>query len=99
MSQHEEDDKLTPDEMISILTGKCLHEVQFDRIMGLLGVAVATHGLDGKLELDLKTLDKMAGRGISLVIDEAKGIATIELTDVPPADMPTPTHSASTVRH
>lgn len=99
MSQHEEEGELTPDEMVAILTGKCVHEVQFDRVMGLLGVVVATHGVGGKLELDLKALDKMAGRGISLVVDEAKGIATVELTDVPPTDLPMPTHSPSTVRH
>ena len=38
----EEQEGLTADELIAVLTGKCVHEVQLGRIMGLLGLAAAS---------------------------------------------------------
>ena len=96
----EEQEGLTVDELIAVLTGKCVHEVQLGRIMGLLGLAAANAG--GKLQLKLDGLKALDGKGVGIAIDEAAGTATVELLDAPRAEGELkiePTHPASTTRH
>lgn len=97
----EEQEGLTADELIAVPTGKCVHEVQLGRIMGLLGLAAANAG--GKLQLKLDGLKALLdGKGIAIAIDEAAGTATVELIDVPRTEGEPkiePTHFASTTRH
>lgn len=98
MSQHDEDEGLTRDQLLSALTGKCLHEIQLGRIMGVLGLAAAANG--GKLVLPLEGLKELDGVGIGIAIDEAAGTATVELVNGASSEgLPTPTHAASTSRH
>lgn len=95
----EEQEGLTADELIAVLTGKCVHEVQLGRIMGLLGLAA---NAGGKLQLKLDGLKALDGKGIGIAIDEAAGTATVELLDAPRAEGEPkiePTHPASTPRH
>ena len=92
----EEQEGLTADELIAVLTGKCVHEVQLGRIMGLLGLAAANAG--GKLQLKLDGLKALDGKGIGIAI----GTATVELLDASRAEGEPkiePTHPASTTRH
>ena len=96
----EQQEGLTADELLAVLTGKCVHEVQLGRIMGLLGLAAANAG--GKLQLKLDGLKALDGKGIGIAIDEAAGTATVELLDAPRAEGEPkiePTHPASTTRH
>ena len=96
----DEQEGLTADELLAVLTGKCVHEVQRDRIMALLGLAAAHAG--GKLELKLGGLEALDGTGLSVTIDEAAGTATVELLDAPRTEGEPkiePTHPASTTRH
>lgn len=85
---------LSEDEVIAILTGKCLHEVQLGRIMALLGLAAKAAG--GKLELRMADLEGLGG--IAIAIDKSTGIATVEVMPSPPEDVPTPTHEAPLTR-
>lgn len=99
-NDREEQESLTADELIAMLTGKCVHEVQLDRIMGLLGLAAANAG--GKLQLKLDGLKGLNGKGIGIAIDEAAGTATVELLNAPRVEggpKIEPTHPASTMRH
>lgn len=90
-----EEDGLSADELLAILTGKCVHEVQLGRVMGLLGLAATQAG--GKLELRLDGLRAIEGRGISIAIDERSGTAAVEVTDRPPEPANVePTHEAPT---
>ena len=96
----EEQEGLTADELIAMLTGKCVHEVQLWRIMGLLGLAAANAG--GKLLLKLNGLKALDGKGVGIAIDEAAGRATVELLDAPRGSEDVkiePTHFASSTRH
>ena len=96
----EEQEGLTADELVALLTGKCAHEVQLGRVMGLLGLTAANAG--GKLQLKLDGLKALDGTGISVTIDEAAGTATVELLDATRTDGEPkiePTHLASTTRH
>lgn len=96
----EEQEGLTADELIAVLMGKCVHEVQLGRIVGLLGLAAANAG--GKLQLKLDGLKALEGKGISIAIDEAAGTATVELLDAHQAEGELKielTHPASTTRH
>lgn len=56
-----QEEGLTPDELVAVLTGRCVHEVQLGRLMGLLGLAAANAG--GKLELKLDGLKALDGKG------------------------------------
>lgn len=94
----EQQEGLTADELLAVLTGKCVHEVQRDRIMALLGLAAAHAG--GKLELKLDGLKALNGKGVGIAIDEAAG--TVELLDAPRGGEDVkiePTHFASSTRH
>lgn len=96
----EEQEGLTADELIAVLTGKCVHEVQLGRIMALLGLAAVHAG--GKLELKLDGLKALNGKGVGIAIDEAAGTATVELLDAPRGGEDVkiePTHFASSTRH
>lgn len=96
----EEQKGLTADELIAVLTGKCVHEAQLGRVMALLGLAAANVG--GKLQLKLGGLKALNGKGIGIAVDEAAGTATVELLDAPRAEGKSkiePTHPASTTRH
>ena len=96
----DEQEGLTADELLAVLTGKCVHEVQRDRIMALLGLAAARAG--GKLELKLDDLKALHGKGVGIAIDEAAGTATVELLDAPRGSEDVkiePTHFASSTRH
>lgn len=96
----EEQKGLTADELIAVLTGKCVHEVQLGRVMVLLGLAAANVG--GKLQLKLDGLKALNGKGIGIAVDEAAGTATVELLDAPRTEGKPkiePTHPASTARH
>lgn len=86
MSQHDEDDTpLTPDEILSALTGMCTHQIQLQRVTGLLGlVAKASPG--GRLRLDLKALTEMDGGALSLDMSEP-GFAVVEWVDEMPDDL------------
>ena len=95
-----EQEGLTADELIAVLTGKCVHEVQLGRIMVLLGLAAANVG--GKLQLKLDGLKALDGKGIGIAVNEAAGTATVELLDAPRTEGEPkiePTHPASTTRH
>ncbi len=85
---------LSEDEVIAILTGKCLHEVKLGRIMALLGLAADAAG--GKLELRMEDLEGLGG--IAIAIDKSTGLVTVEVMPSPPADTPTPTHEAPPTR-
>lgn len=85
---------LSEDEVIAILTGKRLHEVQLGRIMALLWLAAKAAG--GKLELRMEDLEGFGG--IAIAIDKSTGIATVEVIPPPPGDAPTPTHEAPLTR-
>lgn len=88
-----EEDGLSADKLLAILTGKCVHEVQLGRVMGLLGLAAIQAG--GKPELRLDDLRSLEGRGIAIAIDERSGTATVEVTDRPPEQANVePTHEA-----
>lgn len=90
---HEENEGLTADELLGLLTGRCAHEVQLHRVMGVLGLAALQAG--GKLELKLDGMTDLDGRGIAISIDERSGTATVEVTDRPPeAAQAEPTHEA-----
>lgn len=96
----EEQKGLTADELIAVLTGKCVHEVQLGRVMVLLGLAAANVG--GKLQLKLDDLKALHGKGVGIAIDEAAGTATVELLDAPRGSEDVkiePTHFASSTRH
>lgn len=99
MDDHDEDQQgLSPDELVAILTGRCVHEVQLGRLMGLLGLAAANAG--GKLELKLDGLKLLDGKGIGIAFDEKAGTATVELLDAPKGEDIQPTHfAASHMRH
>lgn len=86
------DGGLSADELLAILTGKCLHEVQLGRITGLLGLVALQAG--GSVELRLDGLKELDGRGIAIAIDERAGTATVRLTDNGLGDEVTPTHDA-----
>lgn len=93
-----QEEGLTPDELVAVLTGRCVHEVQLGRLMGLLGLAAANAG--GKLELKLDGLKALDGKGIGIAFDEKAGTATVELLDAPKGDDIKPTHfTASNMRH
>lgn len=93
-----QEEGLTPDELVAVLTSRCVHEVQLGRLMGLLGLAAANAG--GKLELKLDDLKALDGKGIGIAFDEKAGTATVELLDAPKGDDIKPTHfAASNMRH
>lgn len=94
----DQEEGLTPDELVAVLTGRCVHEVQLGRLMGLLGLAAANAG--GKLELKLDDLKALDGKGIGIAFDEKAGTATVELLDASKGDDIKPTHfAASNMRH
>lgn len=100
MSRHDDEEEgFTPDELIAMLTGRCPHEVQRDRVMGLLGLAAAEAG--GKLVLSLEKLKKMNGLAVAIHFDEEAGTATVEVLEAPTkaADVPKPTHTSTETRH
>jgi hypothetical protein len=98
--ERKEQEGLTADELIAVLTGKCVHEVQLGHIMVLLGLAAANAG--GRLQLKLDGLKALDGKCIGIAVDEAAGTATVELLDAPRTEGERkiePTHPASTMRH
>lgn len=90
---HEKEEGLTADELLGLLTGRSAHEVQFHRVMGVLGLAALQAG--GKLELKLDGMKDLDGRGIAISIDERSGTATVEVMDyLSDAVQAEPTHEA-----
>lgn len=88
-----EEEGLTADELLGLLTGRCAHEAQLHRVMGMLGLAALQAG--GKLELKLDGMKDLDSRGIAIFIDERSGTAAVEVTDSPPeAAQVEPTHKA-----
>ena len=88
-----EEEGLTADELLGLLTGRCAHEVQLHRVMGVLGLAALQAG--GKLELKLDGMKDLDGRGIAISIDERSGTGTATVAtgtvDQPPAAGLSPT--------
>lgn len=95
----EEEEGFTPDELIAMLTGRCPHEVQRDRVMGLLGLAATENG--GKLVLSLEKLKRMNGVAVAIHFDEEAGTATVEVLEAPTkaASTPKQTHPTTGTRH
>lgn len=86
------------DLLLGAMLGKCPHEVQLGRVMGVLGALVARNG--GPIELETKELEGLDGRALKIEMDRVTGRVTVELLDAPPkAEEPVHVHDAPPSRH
>lgn len=84
------------DMLLSALTGKCPHELQLGRVMGVLGAVVLRSG--GSIELDEQELMALNGRALEIEMDRATGKVSVQLVDGPADEVKQPTHVAPATR-
>lgn len=95
-SNREEDEGLSPDELMALLLGKCPHEIQLHRVMAVLGALVARQG--GRMELDALELHVLGGRALRIETSPRTGKIELELMDAPAPEQKLPTHTAPSTR-
>ncbi len=91
------DEGLTHDELIAAITGQCVHEVQVNRVMGLLGLIALANG--GKVTLSLEGLDALENKGIDIRLDQKANTATVEVVNVSAAEGPQPEENIAEPTH
>lgn len=95
-NDHNDEEGLSPDDLLALLLGKCPHELQLHKVMAVLGAVVARQG--GRMELDHEELLVLGGRAMRIETNPATGKVELELMDAPPADQKQPTHVAPATR-
>lgn len=95
MNSNRDDEKqgLSPDELLAILTGKCLHEVQLTLAMAMLGALVIRAG--GTVTLTPEEMLALSERAIS--IDGGPDGFRLEVI-ARPTEQKQPTHQAPSTR-
>lgn len=89
-----EEEGLSHDELLAILTGKCPHEIQLQRAMGMLGAVAARQG--GSMTVTHEELMALTGR--ALKIEGFDGGFHVSVMD-PQSETPKqPTHPAPPTR-
>lgn len=91
--RNDEEQGFTPDELLALLTGKCVHEVQLTRAMAMLGALVARAG--GSVTITPEEMLALSQQAIS--IDGGPEGFRIEVISRPDAVKP-PTHVAPATR-
>lgn len=84
------------DLLLSALTGKCPHELQLGRVMGVLGAVVHRNG--GSLTLEEHELMALNGRALKIEMDRRTGKVEVSLVDGPVEEQKQPTHAAPPTR-
>lgn len=95
-NRDDEEQGLSPDELMALLTGKCPHEIQLHRAMAVVGALVARQG--GRMELDADELLVLGGRALRIETSPRTGKIELELMDAPAPEQKLPTHTAPSTR-
>lgn len=94
----EHEDMSLEDLLLSALIGKCPHELQLGRVMGVLGAVVHRNG--GSITLEEHELMALNGRALKIKMDRQTGKVEVEvsLVDGPVEEQKQPTHAAPPTR-